>query len=77
MKRERDNMLDLSPTDAKSLVVASDFDADSYVKKDIELGVKIRNSEIKLEIAMGRYNYLFYKRYDLAPVNPEEKKEGE
>ena len=59
MKREQENMLDLSPTDAHSLVLASDFDCDSYVSKDIEIGVRIRNSEIKLEIAKKRYDYLF------------------
>jgi hypothetical protein len=59
MKREQENMLDLSPTDAQSLVLASDFDSDAYVSKDIEIGVKIRNSEIKLEIARTRYQYLF------------------
>ncbi len=59
MKRELENMLDLSPTNAQSLILASDFDSNVYVEKDIELGVKIRNSEIKLEIAKLRYNYLF------------------
>jgi len=59
MKRERENMLDLSPSHAQSLVLASDFNSDEYVKKDIELGVKIRNDEIKLEIAKKQYEYLF------------------
>ena len=57
--REQDNMLDMSPTNAQSLIVASDFDAKSYVNKDIDLGVKIRNIEIRLEIAKKRYSYLF------------------
>lgn len=59
MKREQENMLDLSPADALSLTLASDFDSAAYVEKEIELGVKIRNEEIKLEIAQVRYNYLF------------------
>jgi len=59
MRREQENMLDLSPTNAQSLVLASDFDSASYVEKDIELGVKIRNEEIKLDIAKKRYQYLF------------------
>lgn len=58
-KRERNNMLDLSPTDSNSLVLASDFDAKEFVKKDLELGLKIRNLEIKLEIAKSRYDFLF------------------
>lgn len=59
MKRERDAMLDLSPKDANSLILASDFNAKEFVNKDLELGVKIRNLEIKLEIAQARYNELF------------------
>lgn len=59
MKREQENMLDLSPTNAQSLILASDFDSVKYVEKDIELGVKIRNAEITLEIARLRYTYLF------------------
>jgi len=59
MKREQENMLDLSPTNAQSLILASDFKSNDYVSKDIELGVKIRNAEITLGIAQSRYNYLF------------------
>ena len=59
MKRDRENMLDLSPTDAMSLKLASDFNSEEYVKKDIELGVNIRNTEIKLEIAKKQYDNLF------------------
>ena len=59
IKRERDSMLDLSPKDANSLILASDFNAKEFVSKDIELGLKIRNLEIKLEIAQARYNDLF------------------
>jgi CRISPR/Cas system CMR subunit Cmr4 (Cas7 group RAMP superfamily) len=59
LHREQDNMLDLSPTDADSLVLASDFDAKDYVSKDLEISVKIRNLEIKYELAKGRYAYLF------------------
>jgi hypothetical protein len=59
LKRERDGMIDLSPTTADSLVLASDFDAKQFVTKEIEIGVKIRNLEIKLEIARDRYKHLF------------------
>lgn len=59
MKRERDNMLDMSPTNAQSLVLATDFDAKAFTSKDIELGIQIRNLEIKLEIAQRRYKELF------------------
>lgn len=59
LRRERDGMLDLSPTNADSLVLATDFDAKNFVQRDIEIGVKIRNLEIKLQIATDRYAYLF------------------
>ena len=59
LKRERDNMLDLSPTSADSLILATDFDSEKFVKKDVELGVQIRNLGITIEIAQSRYNLLF------------------
>lgn len=59
MRRERENMLDLSPTDAQSLVLASQFDAKKFVADDIDLAVSIRLAEIKLELAQKRYNQLF------------------
>ena len=59
MERERENMLDLSPENALSLMLASDFDAKTFVAKDIELAVKIRNEKIKLGLALTRFNYLF------------------
>lgn len=59
LERERNDMLDLSPTTADSLILASDFDTDAYVDKDIEIGIKIRNLKIKLEVAQARYAFLF------------------
>lgn len=59
MKRERDSMLDLSPTNADSLMLSSDFNSEEFVKRDVEIGLKIRNLEITLDIAKERYNYLF------------------
>ncbi|MCI5138904.1 MAG: hypothetical protein D3922_10940 [Candidatus Electrothrix sp. AR1] len=59
MQREQEYMLDLSPTSTQSLILASDFNCEEYVAKDIDLGIKIRNTEITLEIARQRYEYLF------------------
>ncbi|MCI5144120.1 MAG: hypothetical protein D3923_01020 [Candidatus Electrothrix sp. AR3] len=59
MRREQENMLDLSPASTQSLILASDFNCEEYVAKDIELGIKIRNTEITLEIAQNRYQHLF------------------
>ena len=61
MKLEQQNALDLSPSDAQSLKLASDFKSHDFVSTDLELGLKIRNAEIKLEIAKQRYDYLFGK----------------
>lgn len=57
--RERANMLDLSPTNTQSLMLANDFDARKFSERDLEIGVKIRNLEIKIEVAEARYNELF------------------
>jgi len=57
--RERDNMLDLSPTTATSLVLASDFSADDFVAKDLAIGIQLRELDIKLDIAGKRYEELF------------------
>lgn len=59
LRREQENMLDLSPTHADSLVLASDFSAKDYVAKDLDLSIRIRNLEIKLDLAKARYAYLF------------------
>jgi hypothetical protein len=59
MQRNQENMLDLSPTDAQSLVLANEFDSQAYADTDVNLGLKIRNAEIELEIAQKRYAYLF------------------
>jgi hypothetical protein len=58
-KRERDGMLDLGGTSTTTIISQSDFDAKAFVAKDLELGLKIRNLEIKLEIAGNRYRELF------------------
>ena len=59
LKRDRDNMLDLAGTDKNKIINPSDFDARNFVAKDLEIGLKIREGEIKLEILTKRYNELF------------------
>lgn len=59
LSREREGMLDLSPDNAMSLMVANDFDSKAFVEKDLNLGLQIRNLEIKLDIAKTRYAHLF------------------
>ena len=57
--RERDNMLDMSPENSMSLMVAKDFDSIEFVKREMAIGVELRELNIKLEIAEQRYNFLF------------------
>lgn len=59
LRREQENMLDLSPENMHTLMVAKDFDSANYVEMDLTLGVKIREATIRLEIAIQRYDYLF------------------
>lgn len=59
MIRDQENMLDLSPDNATSLKLASDFNATEYVEKDTQLSFKIRDARIRLELAIERYKYLF------------------
>lgn len=59
LRRDRENMLDLSPDNVTTLKVASDFDSKSFVQTDMKLGIRIRQAEIELEIAEERYAYLF------------------
>lgn len=61
MKKEQENMLDLSPSNAQSLILASDFDNSTYVEKDVDLSRKIRDLEITRELAVKRFTYLFGK----------------
>lgn len=59
LRRDRINALDMSPKDTTSLILASDFNADNFVAKDIEIGLKLRNLEIQLEVARASYKNLF------------------
>jgi len=59
LRWERESMLDLSPTDADSLVLASDFNARMFVERDLNIAVQLRNLEIKTQLARARYEHLF------------------
>lgn len=61
IERDRENiMLDLSPSNVTSaLVVPSDFNAEKFLEKDIQLGIRKREAEIKLDIVARRYEELF------------------
>ena len=57
--RDRKNMLDMSPENTMTLKVATDFDGEAFAAKDLELGIKIRQAEIELDLAAARCNELF------------------
>lgn len=59
LTRDQDGMLDLSPTHADSLVLASDFETQKFIDKDLKIALELRTLEIKLELATKRYVYLF------------------
>jgi hypothetical protein len=59
LKRDQEDMLDMSPNTTYALTVASDFNANEWTDKHLQLGVRIRETEIKLEIAKKQYEYLF------------------
>lgn len=59
LRRRQEDLLDLSPTDANSLVPAADFDAEAFAADDHALSVQIRNVEIRLELAAARLRFLF------------------
>ena len=46
-KRDRELMLDLSPTNATSLILASDFDSKAFIKKRNDLVNRIQTNNIK------------------------------
>lgn len=62
MKRDRDSMYDFSPDNSLSLVLAKNVDGREINSKDMEQSLKIRDLEIKFEIAMKRYEYLYGKK---------------
>ena len=59
MDRELENQLDMSPDNALNLMPAKDFDANVFVERELEIGVRIHNAKIKLGILRTRYDYLF------------------
>lgn len=59
--RQQQNMLDLSPDNTQTLLLAKDLDAPLFVKTDLDLGIKMRQLEIEIDISTKRYTILFNK----------------
>lgn len=56
---ERQALLDMSPTDINSLVLATDFKADEFYDTERKLTMQIRECKVELEEMQRRYEYLF------------------
>jgi len=56
---EREEMLDMSPESAISLVLAKNFDGRKFADKDIEIAVQIRLLSIQIELGQERYKEPF------------------
>lgn len=68
--RDRENLiLELSPTSAiNGAVVPSDFKPQTFMDKDLEIGLNKRDAIIRLEIAIERYEYLFGEISDKSAI---------
>lgn len=61
IQRAQQNMLDLSPTNTQTLLLAEDFKGEQFVDADLKFGIQIRNLKIEIEILSERYSFLFNK----------------
>jgi hypothetical protein len=59
LKTSRLSLIDLSPTDINSLVLATDFKSDDFFEKDMRITLEIREKQIRLDAAAARYEELF------------------
>lgn len=59
LQTSRLSLIDLSPTDINSLVLATDFKSDDFYEKDMRITLDIRERKIRLDEAKARYEELF------------------
>jgi hypothetical protein len=63
LKMEQEEIANLTPTDEQTKEITNAIDSGAYVSKEIEIGVKIRDLEKKLETARKRFQFLFGETY--------------
>jgi hypothetical protein len=63
LKRKRESMYDFSPSNSQSLVLAAEVDGEEVAEKDMVLSLKIRDLQIKFDIACERYEENYGKKY--------------
>jgi len=66
LQRQRVQMMDVSPLTIESLEPAKGFDPNKFVETDLNIGLKLRESQIRLDIAVERYELLFGKTYQFS-----------
>ena len=59
LKTEQENMAGCPLTDAQTSEITDAIDSGAYVSKEIEMAVKIRDLEKKLDCAKKRFHFLF------------------
>lgn len=59
LQDERLAMLDMSPTNSQSLILAKEVDPDEFYRNHFDITMKIRTAKIELEEAREQYNSLF------------------
>lgn len=65
LKRKREAMYDFSPSNAQSLVLAAEVDGEDIADKDMAMSLKIRDLQIKFDIACERYKDNYGKEYTI------------
>lgn len=56
---DRENCLDVNPSNTTAILRKSDFDSAKFVEQDMEMSLKIRNLRIQIDVAQARYDELF------------------
>jgi hypothetical protein len=63
LKTEQEYIAGLPVTDKETSEITDAIDSGTYVSKEIEIGVKIKNLEKKVESAKKRYQFLYGDKY--------------
>lgn len=68
LETERDSLLDMSPNDINSLVMATDFKAEEFYETEKRLTLQIREARVELEEMQTRYKHLFGEKPVATPA---------
>lgn len=68
LETERDSLLDMSPTDINSLVLATDFKSDEFYEIIRKLTLNIREAKVELEEMKKQYEYLFGSKPEVEAI---------